>query len=278
MSRQPPRGGQSPVGPRPPAPGRFRAVFLAIAVHAAFFGLIIFGVNWQSRPAPPLQAEIWKDLPPATKPAPVKAEPEPEPPKPEPPKPEPPKPEPPKPEPPKPEVKPEPPRPDPRIAEKLEREKREKEKREKLDQEKKLKADREKEAKKLEEAKKKRDDDKRRADAERAKAEQAKAQEAAAAARKTEFDSYIDKIRNRIRSKANVPDTVRGNPRVSVRIKVLPGGDVLDVTVVRSSGNPAYDAAIERAIRSAQPLPVPAANSELFPQFRDLTLNIDHDR
>lgn len=278
------RGDDSPLGPRPPAPGRFSAVFLAVVIHAAFFGLIVFGVTWQSRPAAPLQAEIWAELPPAPKPA---ARPrDPEPPPAEPPRPpDPPKVEPPRPEPPKPVVKPEPPRPDPAIAEKLEREKREREKRErreKLDQEKKLKAEREKqdslEKQKQDDAKKKREDDKRRLEADRARLEADKAREAASAQKKTEFDGFVEKIRQRIKSKANVPDTVKGNPRVQVRIKILPGGDVLEVTVVRSSGNPAYDAAIERAIRSAQPLPVPAPTSELFPQFRDLILNIDHDR
>jgi colicin import membrane protein len=71
---------------------------------------------------------------------------------------------------------------------------------------------------------------------------------------------------------------VTGKPNVHVRIKILPGGDVLDIQVTKSSGNRAYDTAIERAIRSAQPLPVPPADSELFPQFRDLILNIEHER
>ena len=69
-----------------------------------------------------------------------------------------------------------------------------------------------------------------------------------------------------------------GNPELQVRLRILPGGEVLEATITRSSGNRAYDAAIERAIRSAQPLPVPPADSELFPQFRDLNLIIRHER
>ena len=53
---------------------------------------------------------------------------------------------------------------------------------------------------------------------------------------------------------------------------------MLDIAITRSSGNRVYDTAIERAIRSAAPLPVPPADSELFPQFRDLILNIEHER
>ena len=254
---------------KPRQPGRIRAIILAVMVHAAFFALIVFGVTWQSRPEAPVQAELWDKLPPAK----VARTPEPKvdakPPEPEP-KPEPPKPEPPKPQPKPPDVKPEPPKPDPAIAQKLEREKREKEKKDKLE--------REKRDKQKEEEKKKREDEQRRKDDERAKREAEKAREEAVAARKSEIDSWVQKIKDKIRGRANIPDTVTGNPEVQVRIRVLPGGEVLDITVTRRSGNSTYDSAIERGIRSASPLPVPAANSELFPQFRELNLNFKHER
>jgi colicin import membrane protein len=260
-------------------------VFLAVLVHAAFFALIVFGVTWQSSPTAPVVAELWDKLPPAVKPAPAKP-PETKPPEPEPAKPpetKPPetKPEPPKPPEPPPETKPEPPQPDPAIAKKLEREKREKERREKLEQEKREKQKEEAAKKKREQeeaAKKKREEEKRRAEEERAREAVEKERQAAAAARQSEIDSWRAKIQARIRSKANVPDTVTGNPEVQVRIRILPGGEVLDITVTKRSGNPTYDAAIERAIRSASPLPVPAPNTELFPLFRELNLNIRHER
>lgn len=257
-------------------PGRIRAIILAVAVHAAFFALIVFGITWQSRPEAPLEAELWKDLPPVTKAQPKPPDPEPQPPKPEP---EPPKPEP-KPAPPEPpkEVKPEPPKPDPAIAEKKEREKREREKKEKVEKEKRERLEREAEKKKQDDAKKKREDDKRRAEEEKAKREAEKAREAVAAVRQSEIDRYVNGIKAKIRGKANIPDTVTGKPAVVMRIRILPGGEVLDATIERSSGNRVYDAAIERAVRSASPLPVPPADSELFPQFRDLRLNIEHDR
>ena len=258
-------------------PGRIRAFVLAAAVHAAFFALIVFGVAWQSSPTAPLVAELWDKLPPIKAPP----KPEPEPPKPEPVKPEPPKPEPPKPEPPKPDVKPEPPKPDPAIAEKAEREKREKAKRERLEREREEKRKQEEVKKKREQeeaAKKKVEDDKRRREEERAKREAEKARAEAATRKQAEVDKYVEQIKAKIRGKANVPDTVSGNPEVHVRLRILPGGEVLEVTITRSSGNRAYDTAIERAIRSAQPLPVPPPDSELFPQFRDLILNIRHER
>jgi colicin import membrane protein len=252
--------------PLPPAalekraqPGRLRAIFLAVVVHLAFFALIVFGVTWQSSPTPPVQAELWDKLPPApSKASPPKAElPKPEPPKAEPPK------------------------PDPAIAQKLEREKRErekveKEKRERLERQKQDEARKKREQE--EAARKKREDEKRRAEEERVKKEAERAREEAASARQKLIDAFVSQIKAKIRGRANVPDTVSGKPSVQVRIRILPGGEVLDITVTRSSGNRVYDTAIERAIRSASPLPVPEANSELFPQFRDLILNIEHER
>lgn len=257
-------------------PGRLRSIFLAVGVHLAFFALIIFGVSWQSSPTPPMQAELWDKLPAAaSKSSPPRLEPEP--PKPEPPRPDPPKPA---------DVKPDPPKPDPAIAQRLEREKRDKDKRERAEKQKqddaKKKREQEDSAKKKREqeeaAKKKREDDKRRVEEERVRKDAERAREEASGARQKLIDGFVDRIKARIRGRANVPDTVSGKPSVQVRIRILPGGEVLDIAVTRSSGNRVYDTAIERAIRSASPLPVPEASSELFPQFRDLILNIEHER
>lgn len=281
MSRKP--ANPPPALEKPAQPGKLRAIVLAVIVHAAFFGLIVFGVSWQNKPTPPVEAELWEKLPPVKKAEAPKPPPEPkvEPPKP-PPKPEPkPEPEPPKPEP----KKAEPPKPDPAIAERAEREKREREKRERLEKQKaeeaKKKRQEEEARKKLEREqaeKKKREEDEKRKLEEAARREQERIAAEARDRRQKEFDGYVAKIRDKIRGRANVPDTVRGNPEVVVRIRVLPGGEVLDITVVKRSSNPAYDTAIERAIRSASPLPVPPANHELFPQFRELNLEIRHER
>jgi colicin import membrane protein len=51
----------------------------------------------------------------------------------------------------------------------------------------------------------------------------------------------------------------------------IPGGEVLNVKLKRSSGNSAYDAAVERAIFKAQPLPPPPEPLR-FGDFRELNL------
>jgi colicin import membrane protein len=274
---------------RRPQPGRLSAILLALAVHAAFFALIFFGVSWQNRPTPAVEVEIWDKLPkvePAVKPIEAK----PLPPVPDPPKIAELKPPPAlKPE----EAKPEPPKPDAEIAEKLERRKRELEKRElekrELEKRERERVEKQKAAeakkrdedqarKKAEAEQKRREDEKKRREEEAARREAEKAAQAAASARQAEFDRFVNAIKAKIRGRANVPDTVSGNPELHVRIRVLPGGEVLDITITKRSGNPAYDSAIERGIRSASPLPVPPPNSELFPQFRELNLNFRHER
>ena len=281
---------------KPAQPGRVRSVILAVLVHGAFLAVIVFGVSWQSRPTAPLQAELWDKLPPAKPAAKVEAPKPPEPPPPEPPKPTPPPPAPAKPTPPPPEpAKALPPKPDPEIALKAEREKRERlerakaEEKRQADERKKAederrKADEKRRAEEQKQEEKKRDDLKKREEekkrreeaAQKAAADQQRAEQASA--RKSEENRFVDAIRAKIRGRANVPDNVTGNPEVQVLIRVLPGGEVLDIAITKKSGNPAYDSAIERGIRSASPLPVPPADSELFPRFRELTLTIRHER
>ena len=48
---------------------------------------------------------------------------------------------------------------------------------------------------------------------------------------------------------------VPGNPRVQFKIDLLPTGDVIHVTKIKSSGIPAFDDAVERAINKSSPLP-----------------------
>jgi len=68
-------------------------------------------------------------------------------------------------------------------------------------------------------------------------------------------DSYIARLVTAIRSQMRYPASAPGNPFVTMRIEQLPNGEVVNVTVTRPSGVPAFDDAVERAIRAASPLP-----------------------
>ncbi len=58
-----------------------------------------------------------------------------------------------------------------------------------------------------------------------------------------------------------------------LRIRLAPGGTVLDVQIARSSGDPALDRSARAAVMKASPLPVPTASAD-FELFRDITMNM----
>lgn len=107
-----------------------------------------------------------------------------------------------------------------------------------------------------------------RAAAERAAAERA-AQEAAARARARAEADYVNRIRNKVRGNIILAAEVPGNPEAVFEVNQLPTGEVVSVQLVRSSGNRAYDDAVERAILRSSPLPKPA-DADVFQ--RRLTL------
>jgi len=83
--------------------------------------------------------------------------------------------------------------------------------------------------------------------------------------------TYIDQIRAKVRGNIVVPPGVQGNPEAVFIVDQLPDGTVINVRLVQSSGNPALDAALERAIRRSSPLPLPE-DKRLFE--RTLTLKL----
>ena len=88
---------------------------------------------------------------------------------------------------------------------------------------------------------------------------QARAQQAAASAARDKAEAdWIDRIRSKVRSNVIVPPDLQGNPEAVFDIVQLPTGEIIDVQLRKSSGVPAYDAAVQRAILKSSPLPKPA--------------------
>ncbi|HSC94543.1 MAG TPA: TonB C-terminal domain-containing protein [Burkholderiales bacterium] len=239
---------------------------LALAMHALFFALLVFGVAWQKRESPPMMAELWSELP-----APKVAPPPPVEPKPVPkiqPKPAP------KPVPrvePKPEPKPVP-KADIELREKKEKERKarekelaEKKKREELARQEALK----KEQAKLEALK--RQQEKERAEQLAREQDEALRKIAQAEAQARLVDEYKRRIQEKIRRFVVEPPNLPRTAQVDFDVVLLPGGEVLGVKLRKSSGLPAYDSAVERAILRAQPLPLPP-DPTMFKEFRELNL------
>lgn len=102
------------------------------------------------------------------------------------------------------------------------------------------------------------------------KAEQAR-QAAQEAAIGQVVDEYQAKIQAKIRRNIFMPPNVSKDARAEFMVTLLPGGSVLNAERVKSSGNAAYDDAVERAILKSDPLPVPP-DVTLFNRFRKLDL------
>ena len=250
-------------------PGLILAGILAVLVHVVFIVFMVFGLNWKSHPPESMAVELWHELSEPVEPLPTQKT---EPPKPEPVKSE--------PTPPKPvEADPSPnidvtPPPPPSRKPDIVRKQEEPIKDDKKEQEKKRQQE---EAKQREKAKA---EQLRREQAERQRKREAKekreAQEAAARAQQmSEVAKYKAMILAKIKSRIIMPPDLPGNPNVEYLVTLLPGGDILDVRLSKSSGFAGYDDAVERAIFLSKPLPLPP-DPGLFSQFRNLSITVHY--
>jgi colicin import membrane protein len=278
--------------------GKWPAIMLAVLVHLAILVVLVFGLSWQNKEPPPVQVELWGKLPEPkvaeatppvqeAKPEPKVEEPPPPPPK-EEAKPPPVK---------EPEPEPEPvlPKPDLALKEKQEKERKAKEQKEQADKVAKEKETKEKEAKEkarkeqetqaqkqkqeqLAQEKAQQEEQNKLAAAQQA-AQQAASDKAAAekAAQQSAMNSYIAKIRDKIRNNTDVPDGVPVGSRLVVKLVVLPTGEVLSAEPVGGSGNRPYNDAVQRGIKRAEPLPLPD-DPKLRQLFRSFDLVLTHEK
>ena len=249
----------------------FKAGVLALLVHVGFFIFMTFGLSWKTYPPQGIVVDLWSDLP-RPEQLPTKKV-EPLPPK---------------------KVEPLPPNPD--IALKKEKEKKlaeeQKAKEQKIKEQKakeqKIKEQKAKEQKakeqKIKEQKAKEQKARVAAEIDRLQKEQQaeeerrlqkKAAGAQAAAQRNLTDEYKAKILAKIKSRIIMPPDLPNDPVAEFDVTLLPGGEILDVTLRKSSGFPSFDAAVERAIVLSRPLPLPS-DPLLFPNFRNLSLKVHY--
>jgi len=237
-----------------------RGLAMALAVHALLLIAIAFGVSWRSSNPAGVEAELWAAVPQIAAPRPIEPEPTPQPVK--------------KIEPPPPPPKVETPKQDDaQIA--IERAKREEQKRkEEQRREDELKRQKEEQQRKLAEAEKL-----KKEQAEQKKREAA-AEAAAQAQRQKQLErmaalagdgapnstgtaaksagpsaSYAGRIKARILPNIVFPDSVSGNPQATVEVKAGPDGTIIGRRLLKSSGVPAWDEAVLRAIDKTEVLP-----------------------
>lgn len=109
-----------------------------------------------------------------------------------------------------------------------------------------------------------------------ARAERIMREEQAAAKGKM-VDEYKAKIQAKIKRNIVEPPDVRDNINAKFLVTLLPGGTVLKAELALSSGNAAYDNAVERAILKSSPLPLPE-DMKLFNEFRQILMTFKPEK
>lgn len=235
-----------------------RGLSLALLVHALLIVAIAFSVNWRSRDPAGIEAELWAAVPQIAAPRAAEAEPAPQPKR---------------VEPPPPRVEPVQKLPDAQIA--IEKARREDEKR-------KEDAKREEIQRQKEEALRKQAElDRKKKEA--AELQKREAAEAAAAEKRREDQlkrlagiagatgepgstgtaartagpsaGYAGRIKARILPNIVFSDTFTGNPQATVEVRAAPDGTIIGKRLLKSSGVPAWDEAVLRAIDKTEILP-----------------------
>lgn len=243
---------EAPIRPAGHTAGKRISIALAVVVHLLLAAFLFYGVSWQTKAPDAVEVELVRAAPDPIQ-APVAVPPAPTPEPPPAPVPE-----------PKPEPKTAPPPPKPDIAIK--------EKEKPKPAPKPVPAPTPRVDPFQEQLKREAEQLTQRKQAESAAQElaQVKASQAAAARSKAVAD-YLGRIRGKIRGNIVLPPEIKGNPEAVFEVTQLPTGEVISVRLKKSSGNPALDAAVERAILKSSPLPKPE-QSDVF----DRLLNIPY--
>lgn len=83
---------------------------------------------------------------------------------------------------------------------------------------------------------------------------------------------YTLLIKNQIQSQWRYPPAVDASMEVELKLTLVPTGEVVQVQIVKSSGNQALDRSVEQAIYKASPLSVPQDIAIFEQRFRNFTM------
>ena len=87
-----------------------------------------------------------------------------------------------------------------------------------------------------------------------------------------EVDQYIAAIQQQLQRTWSRPPSARKGMRSVLKISMIPGGEVISVSVTESSGNAAFDRSAEQAVHRAGILPVPENVALFGKHFREIEL------
>jgi colicin import membrane protein len=102
------------------------------------------------------------------------------------------------------------------------------------------------------------------------------AEEQAQARAENALSQYIPYIQQKIQRSWLRPAGSPAGLSCLILVKLIPGGEVVDAKVVRSSGDPLFDRSVETAVLKASPLPMPD-DATMFKYFREINFNFKPD-
>jgi len=90
-----------------------------------------------------------------------------------------------------------------------------------------------------------------------------------------EIGKYLGLIKNAVSRHWTLPSADVNGLSCEVKVRIIPSGEVIDVQIIKSSGNLAFDRSVETAVYRAAPLPVPSIESGLFDEFREVIFSFE---
>ena len=89
-----------------------------------------------------------------------------------------------------------------------------------------------------------------------------------------EISKYMRAIANQVTAAFRYPPGLDEGMTCTLYVRMIPGGEVIEARVTKSSGNAIFDRQAENAVRKAAPLPVPT-EARLFGRMREIQFVFD---
>lgn len=96
--------------------------------------------------------------------------------------------------------------------------------------------------------------------------------------KQTTIDKYMNLIEAKIYQYWIKPPSASEGKVAELEVRLIPTGEVINIELSKSSGDPVYDKSVLAAVKRASPLPLPPAETGLFDVFRHLHLPIRADK
>lgn len=94
----------------------------------------------------------------------------------------------------------------------------------------------------------------------------------------TIISKQIGRIKNHIEQRWIKPASTKEGMTCTIRVSLIPSGEVINVRYIKRSGNGAFDQSVYTAVKRASPLPLPPVEYGLSDKFREIDLNFGQQK